>query len=468
MAPIPHRLLPLLALLATAALALPLTEPAAAPVRRPPSFIANANTTAAADLIPNAYIVVYKSSASEAAVNAHQARVMAQIAQHNSNINNKNKNTNNMPPAGQVSASSVDTAANRSAAQRATTIQTFQVGSWRAMALRHVADDSEEENDGDGGGSSIMRAIASDHEVAYVEQDAIVRKQALASEMNAPSGLTRISHADYDEPGGYVYDVSAGYGIVAYIVDTGILLTHMDFQGRAVFGASFVDDDPNPFTDQDGHGSHVAGIVGGRTYGVAKNVQLVSVKVLSPTGQGAISAVIAGLNWVATNVTGEGLNGRAVVNLSFGGAQSRAVNDATAQLAEVGIVPCVAAGNGGEDATSWSPASAPGAIVVGAINQLNDVRSSFSNYGSVLSVYAPGELVLSVGIATNYATSVQSGTSMAAPHVTGLAAYLMALENITEPALVRERILQLAAATGATVLQNAANTTSLIANNGIQ
>ncbi|GJC84351.1 alkaline protease 1 [Colletotrichum liriopes] len=292
-----------------------------------------------------------------------------------------------------------------------TSTRNFKMNNWRATVME--ADDS------------MIMNVMSAEEVAYVEQDAKVKLSA----------------------------TTGGDGITAYIVDTGILTTHSEFQGRATFGANFIN---SVDTDENGHGSHVAGTVGGQTFGVAKNVNLVAVKVLDGDGAGSNSGVLDGMQFVIDDVTAKNLTGKAVMNMSLGGSASAAVNRAIQALNNAGVVPVVAAGNENQDASNTSPASAPNAITVGLLLQLR-------HRGRHLR---PGVNILSVGITSNTATNTLSGTSMASPHVAGLAAYLMSLENLDTVKAVTDRMLALAEASGASVQRNTAGTTNLIANNG--
>jgi subtilisin family serine protease len=236
--------------------------------------------------------------------------------------------------------------------------------------------------------------------------------------------------------------------------------------------------------DQNGHGSHVAGTIAGQTFGVAKNANIVAVKVLDGTGAGSNAGVLDGMQFselihplttsppfsnqlpVIQDVQQKNLRGKAVMNMSLGGPQSAAVNRAVKALSDAGVVPVVAAGNENQDAANTSPASAPEAICVGAIDAATDAKARFSNFGQSVDVFAPGVDVLSVGIESNTATNTLSGTSMASPHIAGLAAYLMSLEGITDPAAVATRITTLAQGSGASVKGNTPGTTNLIANNG--
>ncbi|KAK4241166.1 serine protease [Achaetomium macrosporum] len=378
----------------------------------------------AKNTIPNRYIVVYNDSFSHDEVTAHQATVIKTISKRN--------------------------IGKRSLTGRtlSTTVNTFMINKWHAMALD--ADDL------------TINDIYAAKEVSYIEQDAYVSINEKQMQTQATSGLARISHAQAGSRG-YVFDSSAGQGITVYVVDTGIRVTHSEFEGRATFAANFAD---NTDDDLNGHGSHVAGTIGGRTFGVAKNVDLVAVKVLGADGSGTNSGVIAGMQFVADNATATGRAGKAVMNMSVGGSFSQAVNAAINNVEAAGVVPVVAAGNENQNAANTSPASAERAITVGAIDQRTDSKADFSNFGRVVDVFAPGVDVLSVGIGSDDDTDVKSGTSMASPHVAGIAAYLMALEGITGVQDVANRIKELAQATGATVKNNVRGTTSLIANNG--
>ncbi|KAK1826217.1 subtilisin-like protease 6 [Podospora conica] len=378
----------------------------------------------ARDVIPHRYIVVYNNTFDDAAVFAHEGMVTAKIAKRN-----------------------LARRGPRSGKFLSTSVHSYHMGKMRALALE--ADDK------------MITEIFRADEVAYIEQDVYVKASARLVQGSAPTGLERLSHA---EPGrnGYVFDSSSGQGITAYVVDTGIRTDHTEFEGRAIWGANFVNDND---TDENGHGSHVAGTVGGKNYGVAKNVELVAVKVLDADGGGSNSGVLAGIDFVSKNATARGLRGKAVMNMSLGGSFSRSLNSAIEALAAAGIVPVVAAGNENANTDTTSPGSAPNAITVGAIDQTTDRRASFSNFGELVDIFAPGVNVLSVGIESTTATAVLSGTSMASPHIAGLAAYLMALEGISSVTAVSDRIKELAAAAGAEVANNR-GFSNLIANNG--
>ncbi|KAI0533642.1 subtilase [Xylaria digitata] len=389
------------------------------------AFISNPD---AKNIVPNSYIVVYNSTFNTDDIDAQEASIRTAI---------QKRNLNKRGTTGRLLS---------------TRIRSFSMANgWRATAM-----ESDE---------AMAAEINALDMVSYIEANQYVNISALVAQANAPPGLVRLSHAQAGEDS-YVFDDSAGEGITAYVVDTGILTTHSEFQGRATLEFNAIEGSAD--TDENGHGSHVSGTIGGATFGVAKNVKLIGVKVLDADGGGTNADVLDGLNFVESDVGTKNLKGKAVMNMSLGGGQSRAINNAIAAIAAAGVVPVVAAGNEAQDAGNTSPASAPDAITVGALDATNDQRASFSNFGDVVDIYAPGVDVLSVGITDDEATETLSGTSMASPHVAGLAAYLMSLEGLTDATAVSDRMKELAAATGASVQKNVQGTTSAIANNGNQ
>ncbi|MBA3236636.1 MAG: S8 family serine peptidase, partial [Chloroflexi bacterium] len=261
-------------------------------------------------------------------------------------------------------------------------------------------------------------ALQLDPRVLSVTPDRV----ATISDTEAPAswGLDRIDQRDRPLSGTYDYDPADGAGVKAYVLDTGIRSTHVEFGGRVADGAGFVRGSSGT-VDCHGHGTHVAGTIGGKNYGVAEAVTIVPVRVLNCQGQGAYSWIMAGLDWViADHLEGE----PAVANLSFGGRYDPALNAAVAALVADGVVVVVAAGNTSEDACTVSPASAPTVVTVGATDR-NDVRTSFSNYGTCLDLFAPGIQITSAGITSDSAVKTYSGTSMASPHVAGIAAAVL-------------------------------------------
>jgi subtilisin family serine protease len=263
--------------------------------------------------------------------------------------------------------------------------------------------------------------IRSDPIVQHVEQDAVVSiaQGQCTVQQNAVWNLVRlVSDRPITTNGPYGYNSAAGSGTTIYIIDTGILLTHVDFGGRATFGANFIDTNN---ADCNGHGTHVAGTTAGTTYGVAKQAALVAVKVLNCAGSGTLQGVTNGINWVGTQGAA-----RKVVNLSLGGGFSASQNQAINALAQNSFV-AVAAGNSNTDLANTSPASAAcnggPTWAVGATAN-TDARATFSNYGSCLNVYAPGQAITSDWIGSNTAINTISGTSMASPLVAGAGSLL--------------------------------------------
>ncbi|KAI5917238.1 peptidase S8/S53 domain-containing protein [Camillea tinctor] len=294
---------------------------------------------------------------------------------------------------------------------------------------------------------ATLEAIKSNPDVAEVEEDQVwhlfdepaeLSERALTTQTGATWGLGTVSHRTSGSTS-YIYDTTAGSGTYAYIIDTGILATHSQFGGRASLGYNAVG---GGSADTQGHGTHVAGTIGGSTYGVAKNANIVAVKVFQ--GSSSTTAIILdGYNWAVNDVRTNGRQSRSVLSLSLGGGFSSAFNNAVNSAYSAGVLSVIAAGNEAQDAANVSPASAANAITVGAIDSSWRV-ASYSNYGSVLDIHAPGSAVLSAWIGSNSATNTISGTSMATPHVTGLALYLISLEGLSTPAAVTSRIKALA------------------------
>ncbi len=278
----------------------------------------------------------------------------------------------------------------------------------------------------------VVEALRNDPRVAYIEQDQ--EMHFVATQANPPSwGLDRIDQRSLPLDASYTYN-QTGAGVDAYIIDCGILLTHNDFGGRAVTGVDEITIGGTA-TDGNGHGTHVAGTVGGASYGVAKGVKLIAVRVLDNSGSGTTSGVIAGVDWV----TGDHTTNPAVANMSLGGGVSTALDDAVRRSITDGVTYCIAAGNSSADASNSSPARVAEAVTVGATN-INDGFASFSNFGSVVDISAPGVNITSDWNTTNTSTNIISGTSMATPHVAGAAALYLQANPTATPAQVQSAI----------------------------
>jgi len=269
-------------------------------------------------------------------------------------------------------------------------------------------------------------ALAADPAVKFVEEDGEVSLNT--SQSNATWGLDRIDQANRPLNGTYNYDLT-GANVNAYIIDTGIRITHTDFGGRAFSGFTSINDG-NGTNDCHGHGTHVAGTVGGSTWGVAKGVRLFAVRVLSCSGSGSWEGVVAGIDWVTANHIKP-----AVANMSLGGGASPSVDLAVQNSVAAGVTHVVAAGNSSDDACNYSPARAPQAITVGSTDS-SDNRSYFSNWGTCVDIFAPGSNITSAHHTSDTSTTSMSGTSMASPHVAGGVALYLEFNPTASPTAV--------------------------------
>jgi uncharacterized protein (TIGR03437 family) len=293
-------------------------------------------------------------------------------------------------------------------------------------------------------------ALSQDPKVAYVEEDAEVSVHPIkpdglkngengdhpdsnSSQDNATWGIDRVDQRQLPLNKSYVYDAT-GRGVHVYIIDTGIRRTHQEFGGRVVAAFDALDDGQNS-NDCNGHGTHVAGTVGGATYGVAKEVTLYSVRVLPCNNKGDWAAVIAGVDWVTAHHIKP-----AVANMSIGGSAHQATDDAVKNSIAAGVTYCISAGNDNVDACEASPARAPNTITVGSTTR-DDERSSFSNHGTCVNIFAPGSGITSAWFTGDSAINTISGTSMASPHVAGVAALFLEANPRATPAAVTAALI---------------------------
>ncbi|MFJ2739871.1 S8 family serine peptidase [Streptomyces sp. NPDC087440] len=276
------------------------------------------------------------------------------------------------------------------------------------------------------------KRLAADPAVAKVVQNK--KFHADATQDNPPSwGIDRIDQADTALDKKYTYPDSAGEGVTAYVIDTGVRVTHKDFGGRASSGFDAIDNDDNA-DDGNGHGTHVAGTIAGTAHGVAKKAKIVAVRVLDDSGSGTTEQVVAGIDWVTAHHKGP-----SVANMSLGGGADPALDTAVSKAIASGVTFAVAAGNDASDAKDYSPARVPEAITV-ASSAEGDTQSSFSNFGSLVDLYAPGSDITSSWNDSDDGTKTISGTSMATPHVVGAAAVYLAGHQDATPAQVAEAL----------------------------
>lgn len=326
-----------------------------------------------------------------------------------------------------------EAAAAHRASVKGTIIASFSIGDFQGYSAK--LDDAG------------LNAVRADKLVQYVDQDQIVRivDAPCVTQADAEWNLHRVS-SPTPNPEDSDYEHSENpeqANIDAYVIDTGIRVTHQEFNGgRATWGTNTVGDGNN--SDCHGHGTHVAGTVGGRLYGIAKGVKLIAVKVLNCQGSGTWTGVVQGIEWVTNAHRSSGR--KSVANMSLGGGYMQSVNDATTASVNAGVVHAVAAGNSNADACNSSPASATGAICVGSTALVArgdaqiDERSSFSNWGPCTKVFAPGTAIKSAYHTSDTATTTMSGTSMASPHVAGVACVVLAQNPSFNPAQVLQAI----------------------------
>ena len=280
--------------------------------------------------------------------------------------------------------------------------------------------------------ATAAAALARSPGVRYVEQDSV--REIVATQTGATWGLDRIDQRDRPIDGNYTYDTDAS-NVHVYIIDTGIRSSHADFGSRVSTAGFTAINDGNGTNDCNGHGTHVAGTVGGTTWGVAKGVTLHAVRVLGCNGSGSTSGVIAGVDWVTANHQEP-----AVANMSLGGGASTALDDAVRRSVAAGVTYAIAAGNSNANACNSSPARVSQALTVGSSTNA-DARSSFSNFGTCVDLFAPGSSITSAWHTSNLATNTISGTSMASPHVAGVAALYLAGNPAATPATVHAAVL---------------------------
>jgi len=287
----------------------------------------------------------------------------------------------------------------------------------------------------------LLKAELAHPDVKYVEADQVMsinyqqehERSPLATitQIGATWGINRVSQRNLPLSGAYEYNDKAGEGVDVYVIDTGILITHNDFGGRASSVFNSITTEAN--TDLNGHGTHCAGTIGGTVYGVAKKVSLYAVKVLNSAGSGTTAGVVAGVDYVSNNLKPAR---KSIGSMSLGGGASTALDASVENSIVAGVVYAIAAGNNNANACNYSPARVSTAVTVGATTN-TDARASYSNFGTCVDIFAPGSSITSDWIGSNTATNTISGTSMATPHVAGVIAIHLSVDSTLNPAATK-------------------------------
>ena len=365
------------------------------------------------NVIPDSYIIVFKDDVDEALISQH---IVWLEETHNSHISSLKKRDSQHPFFASSEAIANDFAHGLN--------HVFNV----ANGLKGYSGKFLPET---------VEAIRKDGKIKFVEQDSRVFASEFDVQKDSPWGLARISHREPLSLGNfnkYLYDDQGGEGVTAYVIDTGTNVDHVDFAGRAAWGKTIPQGDED--VDGNGHGTHCSGTIGGSKYGVAKNVNIVAVKVLRSNGSGTMSDVLKGVEWAAASHAAAVKKGKkgfkgSTANMSLGGGKSPSLDLAVNAAVKAGIHFAVAAGNDNADACNYSPAAAADAVTVGA-SDISDKRAYFSNYGKCVDLFGPGVNIQSTYIGSKYAVATLSGTSMASPHVAGILSYFLSLQPSTD------------------------------------
>ncbi|KAF9583027.1 hypothetical protein BGW38_010389 [Lunasporangiospora selenospora] len=271
--------------------------------------------------------------------------------------------------------------------------------------------------------AQLVATQQEEHRIKHLIPDLPVKAYGRVQRRPPSWGLDRIDQHSDRLDGYFHYPSSAGDNVTIYIIDTGVNINHRDFGGRASHGPVFLPGTIDP-TDRNGHGTFVAALAAGSTYGVAKRARIISLKALDDQGAGRLSNILAAIEWIVKRHVGQGKDARSIINLSLGAEHNEPTNAAILEAMKLGIHFSIAAGNDGRDACEFSPASTPGALTVGATER-DDTVASYSNFGPCVSIYAPGSDVVSAWVGSDTATHSRSGTSMASPLVAGLMALIL-------------------------------------------